>query len=203
MEPYIEHIFYINLNHRKDRKQLLEYELDFFGLKYERVEAIQNPIGALGCSMSHIKTLKLAKERGYKNILILEDDFTFTVSKETFETNIKNFFGSKIEYEVCCVSYNVQNQEDVKGYDFIKRGLNVQTASGYIVNSSFYDTLIQNFETGLQLYLNTNAHWLYAIDQYWKLLQPSGKWYIFHPRLGKQRESYSDISKQIVNYPDS
>ena len=35
-------------------------------------------LGALGCLKSHYEIIKLCKQRGYKNVLILEDDTQFT-----------------------------------------------------------------------------------------------------------------------------
>jgi glycosyl transferase family 25 len=93
MSHNIDKIFYINLEKRKDRREEIEKELDTFGLNYERFEAIETPgFGILGCGISHLSVLKLAKERKYKNILILEDDFTFIVSKEEFEKSLNLFF---------------------------------------------------------------------------------------------------------------
>ena len=86
MSNKIDHIFYINLEERVDRKNLIEIELNKFDLKYERFPAIKDEMGIYGCGLSHLSVLKLAKERGYKNVLIFEDDFTFLVSKEEFET---------------------------------------------------------------------------------------------------------------------
>ena len=41
---------------------------------------------------------------------------------------------------------------------------------------------------------------LYAIDMYWKKLQPQSNWFIFYPKIGFQYDSYSDIENHIVNY---
>ena len=61
--------------------------------------------------------------------------------------------------------------------------------------------LIDNFIIGEYLLKNNpNLEYMYAIDQYWKLLQPDNNWYLMNPKIGKQRESYSDIQKTIVNY---
>jgi hypothetical protein len=38
------------------------------------------------------------------------------------------------------------------------------------------------------------------VDQYWKRLQPQSNWYIFEPKLGKQRASFSDIEDTAVDY---
>lgn len=108
MSNYIDKIIYINLNKRTDRREQIENELNNFKLSYERFEAISTPdFGAYGCGLSHLAVLKIAKERNYKNILILEDDFQFLVSKEIFEENLKTFFESNIDYNVCMLSYNL------------------------------------------------------------------------------------------------
>jgi glycosyl transferase family 25 len=40
----------------------------------ERVEAVERKPGYIGCTLSHMKCLELALERGYDWVLILEDD---------------------------------------------------------------------------------------------------------------------------------
>ena len=83
MSHHIPHIFYINLDKRTDRRAEIEQELQQFNLydKAERFPAIPVPNqGILGCTMSHLAVLKLAKERKYKQVLILEDDFFFIIS---------------------------------------------------------------------------------------------------------------------------
>jgi hypothetical protein len=35
---------------------------------------------------------------------------------------------------------------------------------------------------------------------HWKRLQPQGKWFAYHKRIGYQYESYSDIEKYVANY---
>ena len=72
----IDNIIFINLKHRIDRKKQITFELDKFNLlNYDHFLAISHKNGAIGCSKSHLTVLKQSKERGYKNILVLEDDF--------------------------------------------------------------------------------------------------------------------------------
>jgi hypothetical protein len=40
----------------------------------------------------------------------------------------------------------------------------------------------------------------YTCDQSWKTLQKRDNWYCMKTRIGKQRESYSDIQGGVVNY---
>jgi len=202
MTEYIDKIIYINLAKRTDRKELIEQELDKFELKYERFEAIETQdFGILGCGLSHLSVLKIAKERGYKNILIMEDDFIFLVEKEEFKSNLNKFFQQKVDYNVCMISYNLLKKEESE-YNFLWKSLDVQTASGYLVNSNYYDTLINLYQEAFPLLESTKAHWLYANDQVWKPLQLKDKWYCFKKRIGKQRPSFSDNTNSFANYED-
>ncbi len=54
----IKHAFYINLDHRTDRKEHVEKELNIIGIHATRFEAIKMENGAIGCSMSHLKILQ-------------------------------------------------------------------------------------------------------------------------------------------------
>ena len=76
--------FYINLDRRLDRRKEIEAELGNLGVPYERFPAIKTIPGCIGCALSHLAVLKEARSRGYKNVLIFEDDFMPLVSKEEF-----------------------------------------------------------------------------------------------------------------------
>lgn len=200
MSHNIDKIIYINLDKRVDRKEEIEKELNQFDLKYERFKAIETPsFGSLGCYKSHLSILKLAREKKYKNILILEDDFEFLVSKEEFEKNISDFFALNISFDVCMLSYGLRQGITLE-YNVINKVIEAQTASGYIVNNHYYDKLIELYETNLPLLEETNAHWIYANDQIWKQYQPSDNWFYFKTRLGKQRASYSDNTERFEDY---
>jgi glycosyl transferase family 25 len=207
MSHNIDHIFFINLDYREDRLDEIEGEITKFDLnhKTERFPGIRVvDQGILGCTKSHLAVIKMAKERGYRNILILEDDFEFVLSKEDFEKELTLFFDSKINYDVCMISYilQIENPENdiIDECPNINRVLEAQTASGYIVNSNYYDTMIELYEWACPLLENTKAHWLYANDQCWKSLQKKDNWYYFKNRIGRQRASYSDNSMSFMNY---
>jgi GR25 family glycosyltransferase involved in LPS biosynthesis len=200
LHKYIDHIFYINLNSRDDRRKEIETELKGMNLSFERFDAIRHArIGLVGCSKSHQGVYKLAKERGYKNVLIFEDDFQFIVSKEELEKNITDFFEKDIPYDMLFLSYAV-NSSSVTNNSFIRKILDGQTASGYIINNHYYDTLINLYDYSIPLLESTGQHWIYANDQIWKRLQPNDNWYYFTTRLGKQRPSYSDNTCKFEDY---
>lgn len=202
MTHHIEKIFYINLDERPDRKTEIETELTNYELmtNSERVKAFYTPgQGILGCTMSHLKALKLAKERNYKNVLILEDDFQFTLNKEELENQLTVLFEQGPEFDVCMISFNIQQSSPTE-YPFLQKVIKAQTASGYIVNESFYDSIIELYEWAIPLLEQTREHWNYANDQCWKILQPNSNWYAFINRCGKQRPGYSDNSEKFEDY---
>ena len=201
MSKNIDKIIYINLEKRVDRREEIEKELINYNLEFERFNAIETQgFGILGCGLSHLSVFKLAKERNYKNVLILEDDFTFTVSKEDFETNLEKFFKLDLDYDVLFLSYYLNIESNNSEYEFLGKVIEAQTASGYLVNQKYYDKLIELFEWAIPLLQSTGEHWNYANDQVWKKLQKEDNWYYLIPRMGKQRNGYSDNSQIYINY---
>jgi glycosyl transferase family 25 len=201
MSHNIDHIFYINLAHRQDRRQEIEQELGHFGLQYERFEAVATPgCGSIGCSYSHLGVLKLARDRGYKNVLVFEDDFQFKVSKPEFEEGLARLFALSTQFDVCMLGYNLNRGEIVEGMPWLTRVYEAQTMSAYLVHDSMYDRLIELYEWSSPLMAITREHWNYACDQAWKRFQPGAQWYCFTNRMGIQRPSYSDNTDHFEDY---
>jgi hypothetical protein len=196
----IDGIFYINLDHRVDRKQEIEGELSRFDLKFERFSAIPHKIGGVGCGTSHLEVIKLAKQRGYRNVLIFEDDIEFIVDKATFEKNMQTLFDSGINYDVCFLAYSVNAFEPIREHDYVQRVLSSQTASAYLINAHFFDVLINNYSYSVNMFERRDEHWLYSIDQSWKQIQPHTNFICFKTRMGKQRAGMSDNTCVFTDY---
>lgn len=199
----IDGIFYINLDHRTDRKQEIETELTRFDLKFERFPAISHKIGGVGCGTSHMEVIKLAKQRGYRNVMIFEDDIEFIVDKETFDKNMQELFDHRMltnDFDVCFLAYNVSSSEPMESYPFVQRVWASQTASAYIINEHFFDALINIYSYSIDMFERKDQHWLYSIDQSWKQIQPHTFWICFTERIGKQRASMSDNTCVFTDY---
>ena len=188
------HAFYINLDRRTDRRAEVEQEFADKGLVVERFPAVEYDPGAIGCNLSHIEVLKLAKARGYESVMIFEDDFQFLVDKQTWDQLIARLPTS---YDVVMLSYNLVASA---GHDdTFDRVLEVQTTSGFIVHSRFYDKLLTRWEEGARLFIESpHLEWVYLLDQYWKPLQPDAEWYAYKTRIGKQRDGFSDLAGRFV-----
>ena len=201
---FIDHVFYINLDRRTDRRGEFESQAVVYDLQYERFPAIQKDMGILGCTLSHLEVLKIARERNYKNVLIFEDDFEFLIDKEQFESEIEQIFTHSkkedVNFDICMISYNLMDSIDSEEYPFLMRALDVQPASGYIINQHYYDKIINLFEYATPLLEQTGEHWNYANDQVWKQFQPHDKWYCTKTRIGRQRLSYSDNNNTVSFY---
>lgn len=185
----MEHTLYINLLHRTDRKEECENEFKPLNVDAVRVEAISHPNGALGCSLSHIKCIQLAKKNKWSRVCICEDDIMFT-DPSALLASLDLFLKSGIHWDVLLLGANIAPPYS-KVTDHWMKVSNAQTTTGYIVNEHYYDTLLENFMVGV-----SNK---YPIDIYWKVLQRDD-WYILLPLSVTQRPSYSNIENRMVNY---
>ena len=98
------------------------------------------------------------------------------------------------------LSYNPIKTKEMPEYPFLLKVINAQTASGYLVQSHYYDALINVWENALVIMENNGTEKIYTCDQSWKVLQKKDNWVCFKNKLGIQKESYSDLEKKTVNY---
>lgn len=195
----IKHSFYINLESRPDRKKHVEEQLKIIGIQANRFNAIKLPNGALGCSMSHLKCLEIARENNWEHILIVEDDIKF-LNPEVFMNQINKFLNLHTDWDVILIAGNNLPPHEIID-DTCVKVTQCQTTTGYIVKKHYYNTLIDNIRNGItNLIKEPSHHYLYAIDKYWFKLQKMDKWYLITPLTVTQREDYSDIEKKPTNY---
>jgi GR25 family glycosyltransferase involved in LPS biosynthesis len=201
MSEFLKNIptMYINLLSRTDRKQHVESELKKLGINNKiRFNAIKTENGALGCSMSHLKCIELAKKSDYEYVFICEDDITF-LNPMLFLEQLDEFLSTKRDWDVILVAGNnmipyIQvDSTCIKVY-------NCQTTTGYIVKREYYDKLIDNYKEGIQKQLKEPTVPDYKIDKYWFKLQREDNWFLIIPLSIIQREDYSDIEKKNTNF---
>lgn len=168
IDTYFDKIFYINLKKDVERNNNILSQFKEFNItNYERFEAIEcteipdrslwrNFLeedekyvkGSIGCRESNLAIIRLAKERNYKRILILEDDiFIVQDPSEIMKMNEGNieiadmfYFGGSVESNfggqvVESFAYAVK---DVLFDDI----LNMATPSGMEIDN-FYAKVIQ------------------------------------------------------------
>jgi len=190
---------YINLLSRTDRKDHVEKELKKIGVTNPiRFNAIKLENGALGCSMSHLKCLQLAKNADYDYIFICEDDITF-LNSELFLNQLERFLSINRIWDVILVAENNMIPYEKVDSTCIKVS-NCQTTTGYIVKREYYDKLIDNYKEGIQKQLKEPTEPEYKIDKHWFKLQKEDNWFLITPLSVIQREDYSDIEKKVTDF---
>lgn len=183
----IDKIYFINLDYRKDRLQHILNEFKKLSiLNYQRFEAIKDKNGAIGCGKSHIGVLNDMIKNGYKNVIVLEDDFEFRVSRETLDECISSVYNT--EYNICLLAYNTLVAKLQKYQLHIDKIYNAQTTSGYMISLNYAPILLKCFKESINKRI--------PIDIHWKREQLRDIWYSFNPRLGRQIISKSDINNK-------
>ena len=147
-------ILYINLDRSTDRRKLMEKQLPLVSNNYSRVSAIDGKklenlqfgdgeikfinnyydisFLELACTLSHIKAIKMAFEKSYDKVLILEDDIIFYLMP-LWEDKIKNIIKTcPKDWEIIKLSALFINGKKI----FTKDNINKRTmgASAYVVN---------------------------------------------------------------------
>ena len=184
----LEKIFYINLDHRKDRLFFCEHQLKSIEYPVHRIDAVRHDDGAIGCALSHLKILYQiyeSKKDGY--YMILEDDFFFTQYID-FELEIKNMkkFGSSFY----CFSYTSAETETIN-YDYVQIMKSFSTCA-YMLHNSFVPIFIHHFEKAIKDRIPIDLQW-HNIQKDFICIAPS------RPTI-YQLPSVSDITKNHTHY---
>jgi GR25 family glycosyltransferase involved in LPS biosynthesis len=203
---YVTHALYINLESRTDRREHVEAQLASLkingmpNMAVERFNAIKHATsGAIGCSMSHMRCIQIAKARGWDRVLVCEDDVLFT-NVPLFLTQLSKFMATVPRWDMVLLAGNNSPPFQVVN-DACVQVSSCQTTTAYIVQAHYYDALIANYRAGIQLLMrNPLQKFNYAIDRYWFELQRRDRWFLITPLSVVQREDYSDIEQCITNY---
>jgi len=195
--------YYINLEKREDRKNHIENNIkkkySFFS-NIERMNAIWNENGGIGCGLSHIKCLTKLKLENEKYYMILEDDF-FIFNDDAFK-NFESEFDKIKELDNWDIIV-LTPRGDTINFNYISnfhRINNNQTATGYIIKHEMVNYLEDLFKEGIvNLMKNENPN-IWAIDQVWKRIQNTHVFLYYKSLFGGQLEGYSDIERKYVNY---
>ena len=201
--------YYINLDHRTDRKERAIKEFKKIGIQNpNRFSAIKNDIhGGIGCGLSHVGVLEKAKEHGWDYVIIMEDDIKFYDQEETVQ-KITNIFQSDIEWDVMIIGSKIKEPIEKINEDCVRVLGGIHSTIMYIVKKHYYDTLINlwkkdmiSFENDMVRNLNNMDKLLinkiyrkYAIDQTWKILQKKDKFISIIPnKVFEYGDGISDI----------
>ena len=202
---HIDVVFHINLDSRTDRKTHFMQEIPklCYNTPVHRIDAVYNSNGALGCTLSHIKTLETFLDNPeWKTCIVFEDDFTFRNSdlddnNDALEVVFKTF----PNWDCCMLSAGTHGLQFWNTeVETVKKVHSAQTTSGYCVTKTFAPTLLNNYRESRDLMIENGRMHENCLDQYWKKLQSKSNWYLVFPALGYQYNNYSDIEERVVGY---
>ena len=203
------HIFVINLKRRPDRWEHIQNVFKKYNITdYERFDAI-DPIyedipeshynmmnlsypesigsdlkkyktGACGCKYSHVEIMKIAKERKYKTVTIIEDDADIINDLIEIPDDFDMFMLAGTFYQnPIAITPNINKI----GWCF--------TTLGYIANESIYDNIIENAnDSGIEIDV------FYARFIQYKL----NNTYIHNPHVLTSIKGFSDVVNLDVDY---
>jgi GR25 family glycosyltransferase involved in LPS biosynthesis len=199
----VDVIFYINLASREDRKTHFLEQIKALTddmSKVVRIEAIYDPMGALGCTKSHIKALETFMENpAWKTCIVFEDDFTFYDSSQTTNNSLLHkFFINFDTWDMLLLSSNQKSKPTLTDIPGIEKVFSSQTTSGYLTHKDVAQKIIDNFKEGAELLANSGNKPMYALDIFWNKLGLVR--YAFLPNMGYQYACVSDIEQKFVDY---
>lgn len=195
LNNYFDKIYYLNLDRRPDRNQDCIDELSKCGIVAERFSATDakelNLKPWMGCLLSNLEIIKTAKSKGFKNILILEDDVIFNDEFDTLFNSYINQIPDNWD-----MLYLSGNHNEHSGYQINKISENIikcfitYSTHSFAVNSTVYDLIIN--------YLTYNQ--TKPVDVLYTEIQRMCNAYSLSPGLTTQRVGFSDIENAVVDH---
>lgn len=207
MIQYVDNIYCINLDRRVDRwndciKEFKKINIENFVTRFSAVE--MNP-GIAGCTRSHYEVIKLAKARGEKNILILEDDVQFKADI-FYDVLLQSFHQMKnynIYYNLFYLGATLKGQNNILINKNLARLSFAKTTHAYIVHSNVYDYIINAYSNidwkDRTIWDSSNPNRM-NIDVWYINIQKLGHTYGTYPAIADQRKGYSDLIKDVCDY---
>jgi glycosyl transferase family 25 len=201
---FFDKAFCINLERRQDRWQCARSQFELLNIEVERIAAIDGSLfnlelkpisdsigtpGALGCSMSHLHIMKMAKYLKLKNYIVFEDDIEFS---ENFLYKFIKIFNNELpkDWDILYLGGHHVEKPTKISENVYKCNYTV-TTHAIAFNESIYDLFISKFNDFSK-----------PCDVHLANEQKSINAYVIYPPLCWQYLSYSDILKRISNASD-
>lgn len=202
IDEYVDHIYVINLDSRKDRWKKCKKEFNYIGLDeedYERFSAVnghkhpkRNEVsirdGALGCTLSHFQIYKDADERGFDKIAVFEDDVLF---EQDFNERFEEYY-KQLPDDWGFLYFGGNNNAQPKEYsENLKICTRTWATHSYLIGPEYRDLIKKGV---------LEDNFSQPVDNVFGNLQSKHTFYIFNPRITIQREDYSDVVTLERNY---
>jgi glycosyl transferase, family 25 len=188
----------INLASRPDRLEKFLHDTGRLCLgNVQRIEAVADEYGAVGCALSHALCMEQMIERNWPAMMVCEDDARFRVDRAKLDALVERFLDDDAA-EAACLAYF--HREASPHDDLYLRTTNAQTAACYVIKQSLAPELLETARAAAAHLAAGGPLTRYSFDQAWKTLQRSHVFLIPIVRAATQRPGYSDISRGHVRY---
>jgi hypothetical protein len=185
-------LYVINLEERKDRWENVVNNFKDFNLI--RVDAIKHNNGEHGCFLSHKKCIQIAKDKGLKNIIVIEDDCIKNSEIDFTKklTNIMNFLNEYNEWDIFLGGCNMCDGNDIiKKINYNSENF-YQMRKGTTTHFMIYNSFCYDFFLNADINRGPiDVHWHYVLRAFTTL-----------PYIAYQYSNYSDIQKRQTDYID-
>ena len=194
----IDHVLFINLKHRGDKREFILNELKRIGITLEkmtRIDAIYTPdVEMLGRSLSHCKALELALSHPeWTWTLIIEDDIKFNDSPWLeIEDALKNANPDLLMLARGAATLQTPTHPSSIN---LYRVISAYGSMAYVINRNYIPKLLKNMRESIEAFTKPTGN-IYdnPIDVYWYSIQKTDIWYAFMVSVAWQHEIFkSDI----------
>jgi len=190
----------INLDSRPDRLQQSLGELEKYGMDNwpVRMSAFKHENRSYGCSRSHVEAIRYARWKGWKSVLIFEDDIKIS---NDFDQDAYKTFKDLAESEWAFFQFGVMNINKTETVsNNLYRHKNGQAAHAYALHESAYDYIIDNYVCDPKysdIFKSGHMPFDEYINNYFPRHYPS---YAAKKLLISQHAGFSNIVNQQTNY---
>lgn len=199
-----DRIAIINLPERGDRRRELRRELAALGTEVDGqrvrfIEAIRPAeaagfpsIGAHGCFLSHLKTLRQARDEGVQRLLVLEDDVMFTAAMRAAGDLLETLKAP--DWRIAYLGHQLPPLSGAQRWLECREPM--QCLHAYALQAEVLPGLIEYLEACLQRAPGDPAGGPMHVDgavSMWRLARPEQRTLRSSRSLAGQRSSRSDI----------
>lgn len=196
--------FVINLERRGDRLEKVKKEMSYIGWDYEVFKAIDTN-SYMGITLSILEIVKIAKERGYPRIMIIEDDIAFMPYAKYLLGELETSCDG-LEFGILNLSPTLNRPINISGNH---KGLldmtnlpskpehlrDIYACNTMILDSSVYDDMFKIADHTFQ-----SGEYFYAIDDYiFQFIIQKHQSYCPVLPISPQGSGWSDVSQGVYN----
>lgn len=189
--------FVINLERRKDRLDRISKEMKYIGWEYEIFKAIDKN-DHTGCSLSHAEIIKMAKEYGYKEIMVIEDDCTFMPYSKSLINEISEKY-KNIDYHIFNLSPTIDRPVKISNsYELLLDLTNLPKAEEYHRGIYATNCIIYNeksYDKVLEITLPENLGYIAIDDFIYRNIYLNNQSYCPILPIAPQTKDWSDVSQ--------